>query len=54
MTGEPAGWHIAQMNVARALYPLDDPGMSGFMDRLDENQRARREQPWICLAPAVR
>ncbi len=29
-------WHIAQMNVATALYPLDDPGMEGFVSRLDE------------------
>lgn len=28
-------WHIAQMNVATALYPLDDDRMSGFMNRLD-------------------
>lgn len=29
-------WHIAQMNVATALYPLDDPRMDGFVSRLDE------------------
>ena len=29
-------WHLAQMNVATALYPTDDPRMSGFMNRLDE------------------
>lgn len=28
-------WHIAQINVGTALYPLDDPGMAGFMARLD-------------------
>lgn len=27
-------YHIAQLNVARALYPLDDPRMAGFMDNL--------------------
>lgn len=29
-------WHLAQMNVARALYPLDHEGMRGFMEKLDE------------------
>ena len=28
--------HLAQFNVARMLYPLDDPRMDGFVDRLDE------------------
>ncbi len=36
MTSDPTAWHLAQMNVARALYPLEHPGMSGFMERLDE------------------
>ena len=29
-----AEFHIAQMNVGRALYPLDDPRMADFMDNL--------------------
>lgn len=28
--------HIAQINIARARMPLDDPGMQGFVNRLDE------------------
>lgn len=28
--------HIAQINIARALAPLDDPIMAGFVARLDE------------------
>lgn len=28
-------WHLAQMNVARALYPLDDPRLADFVDNLD-------------------
>lgn len=28
--------HLAQLNVARALYPLDDPRLAGFMNQLDE------------------
>jgi hypothetical protein len=29
-------WLLAQINVARALHPLDAPEMAGFMDRLDD------------------
>lgn len=28
-------WHLAQMNVGTARYPLDDPRIAGFTDRLD-------------------
>ena len=28
-------YHLAQYNVARALYPLDDPRMQGFVTQLD-------------------
>jgi hypothetical protein len=31
----PARQHLAQINVARMLYPLEDPGMAGFVARLD-------------------
>lgn len=30
------GYHLAQINVARALAPLDDPLLAGFVERLDE------------------
>ncbi len=29
-------WHIAQINVALAQFPLDDPRIADFMDQLDE------------------
>ena len=29
-------FHLAQINVARALAPLDDPQLAGFVERLDE------------------
>jgi hypothetical protein len=29
-------FHIAQVNIARALAPLDDPMMAGFVNRLDD------------------
>ena len=30
------GFHLAQVNIARALYPMEDPAMHGFVSRLDE------------------
>jgi Domain of unknown function (DUF3291) len=30
------GFHIAQVNIARMLAPLDDPLLAGFVARLDE------------------
>ena len=29
-------WHIAQINIATALHPADDPRMHGFYSQLDE------------------
>lgn len=29
-------YHLAQINIARMRYPLDDPRMAGFTNRLDE------------------
>ena len=29
-------WHLAQLNVGRAVAPLDDPVMADFVARLDE------------------
>jgi heme-degrading monooxygenase HmoA len=33
---DPARWEIAQLNVGRAVAPLDAAPMAGFMSRLDE------------------
>lgn len=30
-----AGWHLAQLNVAKAKWPLDSAEMAPFMDNLD-------------------
>lgn len=38
-------WHIAQMNVGTALYPLDDPRISGFMNKLDEINALAEDSP---------
>ncbi len=41
-------WQIAQMNLATALYPLDDPGMAEFVARLDEvNALADRSPEFV-------
>ena len=41
-------WHIAQMNVATALYPLDDPRIAEFMAALDEvNALAERSPGFV-------
>ncbi len=31
-----AQWHLAQINIATALYPLTDPRIAGFVAKLDE------------------
>jgi len=37
MSGDRAsGFHLAQINVARAVAPLDDPRLADFVARLDE------------------
>jgi hypothetical protein len=30
------GWHLAQVNIARMLAPLDSPVMAGFVAKIDE------------------
>lgn len=37
--------HLAQMNVATALYDLDDPRMADFMARLDEVNALAEKSP---------
>ncbi|NNF55768.1 MAG: DUF3291 domain-containing protein [Acidimicrobiales bacterium] len=32
-------WHLAQFNVAKMKYPLDDARMAGFVDRLEPVNR---------------
>lgn len=31
-----SNFYLAQINIARMLYPLEDPRMAGFVNRLDE------------------
>jgi len=38
-------WHLAQMNVATALYPLDDPRIAEFMGLLDEVNALAEQSP---------
>lgn len=40
-----SAWHVAQMNVGTALFPPDDPRLSGFMNRLDEINALAEQSP---------
>ena len=44
MTPYPAT-HLAQLNVGRPLYRLDDPRMAGFMDNLDRINAVAERSP---------
>ena len=35
-TSASPAWHLAQVNIARMLAPLDSPVMAGFVAKLDE------------------
>ncbi len=37
--------HIAELNIARAQYDLDDPRMAGFMDNLDRVNAIAERSP---------
>lgn len=37
--------HLAQFNIARALWPLDDPRMAGFSDNVDLIHRIAHQTP---------
>jgi hypothetical protein len=44
-------YQIAQVNIGRIKAPLDDPTMSGFMNRLDELNALADRSPgfvWRC------
>jgi len=38
-------YHLAQLNIARRLYPLDDPRMVGFVSRLAEINALGEQTP---------
>ncbi len=38
-------YHLAQVNIAKALAPLDTPLLKGFVDRLDEINELAEQQP---------
>lgn len=41
-------WHIAQLNIARAVTPFDDPRLADFMGALDEvNALAERSPGFV-------
>lgn len=39
------GWHLAQVNIARALAPLDSPVMAGFVARIAEINALAESSP---------
>ena len=50
-----ADQHLAQLNVARAVAPIDDPRLAGFVERLDEINRLAEASPgfvWRLASPA--
>ena len=44
-------WHIAQMNVATARYPLDDPRIAEFVGLLDEVNALAEASPGFVWRP---
>ncbi len=41
-------WHLAQFNIAKTKYPLDDPRMQGFVDQLDPvNELSERSDGFV-------
>jgi heme-degrading monooxygenase HmoA len=38
-------WHLAQINIARLLFPIDSPQLAGFVARLDEVNAAAEASP---------
>ena len=48
MVTQPAGTHLAQLNVGRIRYPTDDPRMAEFMGALDSvNALAERSSGFV-------
>ena len=41
----PSGYHVAQLNIARAVAPMDDPRLAEFVARLDEINALADESP---------
>lgn len=43
-----AAWHLAQVNIARAVAPLDSPQLAGFVARIAEiNELAERSPGFV-------
>ena len=48
MPSSPVVWHLAQVNIARALASLDSPVMAGFVGRIAEiNMLAERSPGYV-------
>ena len=45
---QPAGTHLAQLNIGRIVAPIDDPRMAGFANNLDRiNALAERSEGFV-------
>ena len=47
-------WHIAQLNVATAVAPLDSPGLLRYYGRACRHQCAGRNLSGFCMAASER
>ena len=54
MVAQPAGTHLAQLNVGRIRYATDDPRMAEFMGALDAVNALGRAQSGLRVAPQGR
>ena len=46
-----ATWHLAQLNIARLMAPLDSPPVADFVAALDPVKRAGGLGNRLCVAP---
>ncbi|MEM7042488.1 MAG: DUF3291 domain-containing protein [Pseudomonadota bacterium] len=44
MSDQPA-FHLAQVNIARARFPIDDPGMADIIDQMEEINASAEQAP---------
>lgn len=49
---DPAGYHVAQLNIGQLWYPSDDPRMAEFTDNSDRVNAVAERSPgfvWRCI-----
>ncbi len=45
---DPAGYELAEINIAKLLAPIDDPRIEGFVDGLDQINVLAESSPGFC------